>query len=107
MLFKMIGLLSDLSIADGKKLPLDVFYLIAIRLAEILSEIHRKKVIHKDIKPENVIINPNTMDVKLIDFGISTRLSKEETKWTAANVLEGSIQYISPEQTPSSRPGRP
>jgi predicted ATPase/serine phosphatase RsbU (regulator of sigma subunit) len=84
---------------DGKKLPLDVFYLIAIRLAEILSEIHRKKVIHKDIKPENVIINPNTMDVKLIDFGISTRLSKEETKWTAANVLEGSIQYISPEQT--------
>lgn len=85
--------------ADGKKLPLDVFYLIAIRLAEILSEIHRKKVIHKDIKPENVIINPNTMDVKLIDFGISTRLSKEETKWTAANVLEGSIQYISPEQT--------
>ena len=35
--------------ADGKKLPLDVFYLIAIRLAEILSEIHRKKVIHKDI----------------------------------------------------------
>ncbi len=85
--------------ADGKKLPLDKFYEIAIRLAEILSEIHRKKVIHKDIKPENIIINPNNMDVKLIDFGISTRLSKEETKWTAANVLEGSIQYISPEQT--------
>jgi predicted ATPase/serine phosphatase RsbU (regulator of sigma subunit) len=85
--------------ANGKKLPLNKFYEIAIRLAEILSEIHRKKVIHKDIKPENIIINPNNMDVKLIDFGISTRLSKEETKWTAANVLEGSIQYISPEQT--------
>ncbi len=85
--------------ANGKKLPLDKFYEIAIRLAEILSEIHRKKVIHKDIKPENIIVNPNNMDVKLIDFGISTRLSKEETKWTAANVLEGSIQYISPEQT--------
>ena len=85
--------------SDGKKIPLDKFYEIAIRLAEILSEIHRKKVIHKDIKPENIIINPETMDVKLIDFGISTRLSKEETKWTAANVLEGSIQYISPEQT--------
>ena len=85
--------------ADDKKIPIDKFYEIAIRLAEILSEIHRKKVIHKDIKPENIIINPNNMDVKLIDFGISTRLSKEETKWTAANVLEGSIQYISPEQT--------
>ncbi|HNI91206.1 MAG TPA: serine/threonine-protein kinase PknK, partial [Leptospiraceae bacterium] len=84
---------------QGKKIPVDKFYDIAIRLAEILSEIHRKKVIHKDIKPENIIINPNNMDVKLIDFGISTRLSKEETKWTAANVLEGSIQYISPEQT--------
>ncbi|MBK8398702.1 MAG: protein kinase [Leptospiraceae bacterium] len=83
--------------SDGKKIPLDKFYEIAIRLAEILSEIHRKKVIHKDIRPENIIINPDTMDVKLIDFGISTRLSKEETEWVAANVLEESIQYISPE----------
>ena len=85
--------------ANSNKIPLDKFYQISISLAEILSEIHRKKVIHKDIKPENIIINPDTMDVRLIDFGISTRLSKEETKWTAANVLEGSIQYISPEQT--------
>ena len=44
------------------------------------------------------------MDVRLIDFGIATRLSKEETKWTAANVLEESLQYISPE--PTSRMNR-
>lgn len=85
--------------AHGEKISLDEFYKIAIKMSEILSEVHRKKVIHKDIKPENIIIRENPFDLKIIDFGISTRLSKEETKWFPAHVLEGSLHYISPEQT--------
>jgi predicted ATPase/serine phosphatase RsbU (regulator of sigma subunit) len=99
LVYEDTGGISLKQYTEGKRIPLDKFYEIAIRLAEILSVIHRKKVIHKDIRPENIIINPETMDVKLIDFGISTRLSKEETEWAAANVLEESIQYISPELT--------
>ena len=86
-------------IIKNEKISLDNFFSIALGLSDLLLFIHKKKVIHKDIKPDNIILNNNYNDIRLIDFGISTRLSKEETKWSAANVLEGSIHYISPEQT--------
>lgn len=86
-------------IIKNEKISLDNFFNIALGLSDLLLFIHKKKVIHKDIKPDNIILNNNYNDIRLIDFGISTRLSKEETKWSAANVLEGSIHYISPEQT--------
>lgn len=82
-----------------KMLELNSFFIIALKICDLLSELHKNKVIHKDIKPDNIIINPINMEIRIIDFGISTRLSKEETKWTAHKVLEGSLQYISPEQT--------
>ncbi|MCB1141447.1 MAG: AAA family ATPase [Leptospiraceae bacterium] len=82
-----------------KQIDLESFFQIAIGISNLLLNIHQKKVIHKDIKPENIILNSSAENIRIIDFGISTRLSKEETKWAAANVLEGSIHYISPEQT--------
>ncbi|MCC5813895.1 MAG: AAA family ATPase [Leptospira sp.] len=73
------------------------FFDISIELLENIQRIHQKKIIHKDIKPDNVIFNDGK--TQIIDFGISTRLTKQESNWTAPNVLEGSIPYISPEQT--------
>ena len=87
------------SIISSGPLNLESFYKIALSLCDILNEIHRNKIIHKDIKSDNIIANLDTFDTRIIDFGISTRLSREETKLMAPNVLEGSIQYISPEQT--------
>ncbi|GBF50910.1 stage II sporulation protein E [Leptospira ryugenii] len=84
---------------DAHIMPLNMFYDVAITLAEDLAELHRHKVMHKDIKPDNVIYFPDRNKAKLIDFGISTRLSKEESGFYAPNQLEGSVQYISPEQT--------
>jgi predicted ATPase/GAF domain-containing protein len=86
-------------IIKNDKITLDHFFTIALGLSDLLLFIHKKKVIHKDIKPDNIILNNNYSNIRIIDFGISTRLSKEETKWSAPNVLEGSIHYISPEQT--------
>ncbi|PJZ69662.1 serine/threonine protein kinase [Leptospira perolatii] len=84
----------------GKKpIPLFDFFHLAIQLAERTADIHQKKIIHKDIKPENILVNENNKDIRIIDFGISTRLNKEETSWSAPNILEGSIHYVSPEQT--------
>ncbi len=54
---------------------------------------------HKDINPSNIVLNPATGQVKLIDFGISTVLSRETPAFRNANVLEGTLAYISPEQT--------
>lgn len=84
---------------DDHQMPISMFYEIAISLSEDLAELHRHKVMHKDIKPDNIIYFPETLKAKLIDFGISTRLSKEESGFYAPNQLEGSVQYISPEQT--------
>lgn len=71
----------------------------AIRVTEILGEIHQQHIIHKDINPSNIVINPETGQVKLIDFGISTVLSRENQTFQIPNVLEGTLAYISPEQT--------
>lgn len=86
-------------IIKSNNVNLNNFFELAIQLSNLLLFIHKKKVIHKDIKPDNIILNNKFDNVHLIDFGISTRLSREETKWSAPNVLEGSIYYISPEQT--------
>src|SRR5665213_3728154 len=75
------------------------FLTIAISLANTLGDIHRNQVIHKDIKPENIIINPSSFEVRITDFGISTRLSRENPKVINRHVLEGTLNYISPEQT--------
>ncbi len=82
-----------------KPFNLETYLKICIRLADILSEIHKKKVIHKDIKSDNIIFNEESSECRFIDFGISTRLSKEETSASPLGILEGSLQYISPEQT--------
>jgi serine/threonine protein kinase len=56
-------------------------------------------VIHKDIKPANILINLQTKQVQLIDFSIASLLPKETEDIKNPNVLEGTLAYISPEQT--------
>ena len=79
--------------------PLQEFLSIAIKTAEILSSIHAANIIHKDINPANIIFNPETGQIKIIDFGISTQFSRENPTLKNPNVLEGTLAYISPEQT--------
>ncbi|MCP4402414.1 MAG: serine/threonine protein kinase, partial [bacterium] len=71
----------------------------AIEMSQGLSHIHQHNVIHKDINPSNILFNPDTTQVQIIDFGISTELSREQHNVNVANHLEGSLAYISPEQT--------
>ncbi len=75
------------------------FLRLAIEVANILGEVHQQHLIHKDINPSNIIFNPSTKQVKLIDFGISTVLSQENQTFRNPNILEGTLPYISPEQT--------
>ncbi|MGK7928766.1 MAG: AAA family ATPase, partial [Spirulina sp.] len=75
------------------------FLNIAIQLAEILHQLHQNQIIHKDIKPANILIHPDTQQVKLIDFSISSLLPKETQTLQTPNVLEGTLKYLSPEQT--------
>ncbi|MDJ0557386.1 MAG: AAA family ATPase, partial [Microcoleaceae cyanobacterium MO_207.B10] len=75
------------------------FLNLAIKIAESLGEIHSNNIIHKDINPSNIIFNPTTGELKIIDFSISARLNREKIHLENSNLLEGTIAYISPEQT--------
>ena len=81
------------------KIPLAEALMVAIKIAEILGQIHQQHVIHKDVNPSNIILNRATGQVKIIDFGISTALPHENPAFQHPNLLEGTLAYISPEQT--------
>jgi PAS domain S-box-containing protein len=72
---------------------------IAIKIVDVIGLIHSQDVIHKDINPSNIIINEATDSVYLIDFGLATKLSKVNPGIDNPSVLEGTLIYISPEQT--------
>ncbi|MHC0065295.1 trifunctional serine/threonine-protein kinase/ATP-binding protein/sensor histidine kinase [Nostoc sp. UIC 10890] len=80
-------------------LKLSEFLKIAIHLADILNGLYQHRVIHKDIKPANIVIHPETKQVKLIDFSIASLLPKETQEIKNLQVLEGTLAYLSPEQT--------
>ncbi|MDZ8183656.1 MAG: AAA family ATPase [Nostoc sp. ChiSLP02] len=75
------------------------FLTVAIAITTILEALHRHRVIHKDIKPTNILINLENHQIKLIDFSIASLLPRENPQLQNPNVLEGTLAYISPEQT--------
>ena len=79
-------------------MEIETFLLIALQLAESLAQLHQMGIIHKDIKPHNIIINSSGL-VKITDFSISTRLGQENPTLSHPNSLEGTVAYLSPEQT--------
>jgi PAS domain S-box-containing protein len=85
--------------AQGQPLDIHTFLAIALQLCDILHYLYQHRVIHKDIKPDNILIHPETKQVKLIDFSIASLLSKETQEIQNPNVLEGTLAYLSPEQT--------
>ncbi|MEG4032755.1 AAA family ATPase [Microcoleus sp. S36b_A4] len=78
---------------------LSEFLSVAIDLSNILDILYRHRIIHKDIKPANILIHPQTKQVKLIDFSIASLLPRETQTLMNPNVLEGTLGYLSPEQT--------
>ncbi|BBD58873.1 two-component hybrid sensor and regulator [Nostoc sp. HK-01] len=80
-------------------LSLAEFLAIAIQLSTVLQDLHQHRVIHKDIKPANILIHPQSKQIELIDFSIASLLPRETQEIKSPNVLEGTLAYISPEQT--------
>ncbi|MFN6483984.1 MULTISPECIES: AAA family ATPase [unclassified Nostoc] len=84
---------------QGKTLTLEQFLPIALQLLDTLHQLHQQRVIHKDIKPANILIHPDTNQIKLIDFSIASLLPRETQELQSLNGLEGTLAYLSPEQT--------
>lgn len=71
----------------------------ALTLVRILDQIHQSNIIHCDVTPSNILIHPRTGEMKFIDFNISIPFSRMDTSFVHPNTLEGTLAYISPEQT--------
>lgn len=94
-----VGGISLAKFVEGQPLDLTLFFQIALQLTDIIGQLHLCHIIHKDIKPDNIIIQPETTKITLIDFSIASQLSEEIQEYVSTNILEGSLQYLSPEQT--------
>ncbi|HZC34919.1 MAG TPA: AAA family ATPase, partial [Chthoniobacterales bacterium] len=76
------------------------FYLrVAVSLANAIGHLHRRGIVHKDIKPANVLVNPATGQAWLMGFGIASRLPRERQPPEPPEFISGTLAYMAPEQT--------
>jgi PAS domain S-box-containing protein len=83
---------------QGQLLNLTRFLRIALGLTKALGQVHRHGLIHKDIKPANVLVNGDG-DVWLTGFGIASRLPQVRQAAAPPEIIAGTLAYMAPEQT--------
>ena len=83
----------------GRPLEISEFLRIAIPLAAALRQVHARGLIHKDIKPANVLVDLDGGRVWLTGFGIASRLPRERQTPEPPEVIAGTLAYMAPEQT--------
>jgi PAS domain S-box-containing protein len=85
--------------AGRMELSLVSFLELAVGLADTLAGLHQRRIIHKDINPAHIVFNAETGCFRLIDFGIADELPQRSIAPRPPAALEGTLEYISPEQT--------
>ncbi|MGY4434939.1 PAS domain S-box-containing protein [Bradyrhizobium sp. F1.13.1] len=83
----------------GRPLDASHFLRIAIPLAGALRQAHERGLIHKDIKPANILVDEASGGVWLTGFGIASRLPREHQRPAPPEVIAGTLAYMAPEQT--------
>jgi PAS domain S-box-containing protein len=81
--------------------PMEVgrFLRLAIAVTSALGKLHQRGLIHKDIKPANIVVDCADGHVRLTGFGIASRLSRERQAPEPPETIAGTLAYIAPEQT--------
>ena len=92
-------LATRLSQAEGQGLALEEVLDIALRLVQVLGEIHAQDIVHKALTPEHILFDPATGDIAVAGFSIASELDQERQTEQMSRQLEGPLPYISPEQT--------
>lgn len=75
------------------------FLRLAVGIAAALGKVHQRALIHKDIKPTNILVNTATGDVRLTGFRIASRLPRERQPPDPPEFIGGTLAYMAPEQT--------
>src|SRR5258707_4820000 len=80
-------------------MELGLFCRLAAGLSAAVGEVHRRGIIHKDIKPANVLVDSATGQVSLTGFEIASRLPRERQSPEPPAFIAGTLPYMAPEQT--------
>jgi len=80
-------------------MTLNEFFNLSISISNILHGLYKNRVVHKNINPSNILIHCETQQIHLIDFSISSLLPREIQELQTVSVLQGTLDYISPEQS--------
>src|ERR1700756_1566488 len=83
----------------GVRMEVRSFLRLAIAVAAALTQVHRRGLVHKDIKPANILVDRTTGEVKLTGFGIASRLPRERQAPAPPELILGTLAYMAPEQT--------
>ena len=83
----------------GAPMPVERFLPLAFRIAGAVADVHQHGVVHKDLKPDNFIVDRLTGEVKITDFGVASQVPRELAPPRTPSCIEGSLPYMSPEQT--------
>jgi serine/threonine protein kinase len=89
----------SLDLLVGRPMETGRFLGIAVPLAAALAGVHGQGIVHKDVKPQNILVNVATGEVRIADFGIASLLPREPQAVQPPRRVEGSLPYMSPEQT--------
>src|SRR5436309_1873538 len=81
--------------------PMEVgrFLRLAIAVTSALGKLHQRGLIHKDIKPANILLNEATGEVRLTGFGVASRFARERQSPHPPETIAGTLAYMAPEQT--------
>jgi PAS domain S-box-containing protein len=81
--------------------PMEVrsFLSLAIAIAAALAQAHRRGLVHKDIKPANILVGRTSGEVRLTGFGLASRLPRERQAPVPPESIAGTLAYMAPEQT--------
>ncbi|AKU99134.1 Signal transduction histidine kinase CheA [Labilithrix luteola] len=97
--FEDIGAITLSQLMPSLRFQLCELLELAVAIADGICEIHAADVIHKDIHPSNIVLVPRTRRLQIIDFDIASILTRERARMVSPDVIEGTLAYVSPEQT--------
>jgi len=83
----------------GAPMEIGPFLRLGIAISSALGKLHQRGLVHKDVKPANILLNEATGEVRLTGFGIASRFARERQSPHPPETIAGTLAYMAPEQT--------